>query len=311
MESTRQAKIRRAFTLVELLVVIAIIGILVALLLPAVQKAREAARRTACQNNLKQIGLAIANHESAMRFFPPGQKWSGPRDSDATRDYAWSAFLLPYIEEGALYNSIDLDRSYLESSNLPAASQVVSIYLCPSTANRDKQRTGDVILDYEGNVGITLGCMDYLGVAGPDKDKIYPGAIEPYGSQRGVLIGTKGLPDADTLLQPPRMKHSSISDGLSKTLVVTECTGRGVEGDGDPNGAWVSGKNISHIDKLPNEKSPSRSWKDERIFSEHPGGSHGLFCDGSVRMLTVDMEQHVVWAISSRNGDETPDTEQP
>lgn len=311
MTSIFFAKRRRAFTLVELLVVIAIIGMLVAILLPAVQKARESARKTACQNNLKQIGLAIANYESALRHFPPGQKWTGSRDDPATRDYAWSAYLLPYIEEGSLYNSMDLDRSYLDPVNLSAAAQVVSIYLCPSTANRDKQRSGDVILDYEDQVGVTLGCTDYLGIAGPDKDKIYPGATEPYGSQRGVLIGTKGLLDGDTMLQPPRMKHASISDGLSKTLVVTECTGRGVEGDGDPNGAWVSGKNISHIDKLPNEKSPKRSWKDERIFSEHPGGSHGLFCDGSVRMLTSDMDQPVVWAICSRNGDEIPDTELP
>ncbi len=299
---------RRGFTLVELLVVIAIIGMLVAILLPAVQKARAAAQRTQCLNNLKNIGLALANYESALRYYPPGQSWAGPREDASTVDYAWSALLLPYIEEEGIANGLDTDRSYIDPINVPYSSQVINIYICPSTSATDKQRVGEVIPDF-GGTGVTLGGMDYLGVAGPKKTEIDPMTGNPYGPQRGVLIGTKGLENAGTILVPPRVRVASISDGLSKTLFVSECTGRGVESDGDPNGAWVSGKNISHISGQPNGKSGDKSWTLERLYSEHTGGCHGLFGDSHVEMLNTDIEESVILAIATRNGGESVSTE--
>ena len=294
----------RGFTLVELLVVIAIIGILVALILPAVQMSRETARKTRCQNNLRQIGLAIANYESAKMAFPPGQKWSAARSEAGSIDFAWSAHLLPYLEEDAIFQAIDFSQSYLTSANRNAASQVIKIYLCPSSSLHDENRQGAQIVNFSGITGLNLGAMDYLGVSGPDKSAKNPMTNQEYGAQQGVLIGTKGLINGSNLVDPPKVTASSISDGFSHTMLVTECTGRGVEGDGDPHGAWVSGKNITHIKKGVNESKAKKSWKNERIFSQHTSGAFGLFCDGAVHLLSTETQPVVIKSLCSRNGGE-------
>jgi len=300
MEQRRRAL---GFTLIELLVVIAIIGLLVAILLPAVNAARAAARRTQCQNNLRQVGLGIQNFESARQKMPPGQVWTGRRDREGVVDYAWSALLLTFLEEDAVYDQLDLKQSYLLPKNQPAASQVIPTYICPSTSLRDKQRIGDQIPNFSDVEGLTLGAIDYLGISGPDKDELNPRTQEPYGAQQGVLIGTKGL-EKWTRPEPPRVTIASITDGTSKTLCVSECTGRGVEKDGDPNGAWVSGKNLTHINKGVNSRSAKKSWKGERIFAEHPGGANGLFCDGSVKLLNSSLDEVLLRGMCSRSGEE-------
>lgn len=299
----------QGFTLVELLVVIAIIGILVALLLPAVQAARESARNTQCQNNFKQLGLALANYESALKAYPPGQKWSGDRDDAGTVDYAWSALILPYLEESSLFTKIDFQQSYLTPTNAPVAANRVAGYLCPSASRHHEARSSDgIIYNYGGQSGLNFGCIDYLGIAGPDKDATNPKTNQDYGPQRGVLIGTKGLLNGDKLEDPPRIRASSISDGLSKTLCISECTGRGVEDDGDPHGAWISGKNISHINKGVNSKSPKKSWEDERIYAQHRSGANGLYIGGSVTYLNNGVDEIVLRAMCSRDGEELVDT---
>ena len=147
---------RRAFTLVELLVVIAIIGILVALLLPAVQAAREAARRTSCQNNLKQIGIALQNyHDSSSGAFPPGIVFdAGPTGMPFVPDRSWSfrpnwiINILPYMEEQGLYDSFDLTVYISDAVNQIPRGTTVETLLCPSDADRAAtkftgQREGD------------------------------------------------------------------------------------------------------------------------------------------------------------------------
>ena len=300
MEQRRRTS---GFTLVELLIVIAIIGILTAILLPAVGAARASARRTHCQNNLRQIGLAILNYESANQKLPPGQSWTGPRSRSDSVDYAWSALILSFMEEAAIYDQLDLKKSYLVPRNQRAAAQVISTYLCPSTSHRDKERVGDQIPNFNDVPGLTLGCIDYLGIAGPDKDELNPRTQKPYGPQQGVLLGTKGI----TGLQPPKITMASITDGTSKTICVSECTGRGVEKDGDPNGAWVSGKNLTHINKGVNSRSAKKSWKKERIFAEHSAGAHGLFCDGSVKLLDSSLDVVALRSMCSRTGREVFD----
>jgi prepilin-type processing-associated H-X9-DG protein len=160
----------------------------------------------------------------------------------------------------------------------------------------------------DGLPGEGLACIDYLGISGPDKDDKNPVTGEKYGRQRGVLIGTKGLPDADTAIDPPPITPAKIIDGLSKTMCVTECTGRGVDvkrGRIDAlHGAWASGNNVTHINKGVNEVKPPNAWYNERIFSDHSGGAHGLMCDGSVHFLSNETEKKVIRSLCSRDGEE-------
>ncbi len=144
---------RRGFTLVELLVVIAIIGVLVALLLPAVQAAREAGRRSSCSNNLKQIGLAVHNYMDTLRCLPPAACYAPGWVSDS-----WSAQarILPYLEQANLQNLINFNLSYADGANLPVTRTRVPIYLCPSEV-RDEERPDGVITHYPLNYGFNFG----------------------------------------------------------------------------------------------------------------------------------------------------------
>lgn len=303
---------RLAMTLVELLVVISIVGVLAALLLPAVQAARESSRRSSCQNNLKQVGLAILNYEAANGKFPPGKKWSARKPDPNAFDYAWSSIVLSHLEEESLRQQIDFSRPLTDPVNLVATGQPIAAYLCPSASRIEEHRGADGrLFNLGGQPGEGLACIDYLGVSGPDKDKANPADGVDYGRQRGVLIGTKGLPNGDTILEPPRITAARITDGLSKTICVVECTGRGADvgkNSGEVkalNGAWASGDNISHLKKGVNDEELPQAWDDERIFSDHPSGANSLACDGSVHFLSNGMEPQVIRSLASRDGGET------
>src|SRR5882724_8126652 len=144
---------RRAFTLVELLVVIAIIGVLVALLLPAVQAAREAARRTQCTNNLKQIGLAVHNYELSFRAFPPAALY--PIASLSADTYSVHARILPYLDQNNVFAQVDFNLS--ATSQQAVVGQRIPGYLCPSEARKSPRVTSTLVrqpLNYGANVGV-------------------------------------------------------------------------------------------------------------------------------------------------------------
>ena len=295
---------KRAFTLIELLVVIAIIAMLVTLLLPAVQSAREAARRTQCANNLRQIGLGMLNYESANSHFPPGQKRIAP----GATPMAWSAFFLPFIEENAINDRLNFQRSLTDEVNWAATAEQIPAYLCPSTGRRSFFRQGDFIGDLNKNetvdrqLGEGMACIDYLGISGPGKN-IRRVSGEKYRRNQGVLISLKAHPPE--ALEPRKIKAKNIIDGLSKTIIVGECSGRGAYRDGvwELDGAWAAGENVSAV-KLPINPAPEDNWDAEEIFSDHPGGAHVLFCEGSVKFASEDVDMFVLAAVSSRAGQE-------
>ncbi|EMI57482.1 protein containing DUF1559 [Rhodopirellula sallentina SM41] len=213
-----------AFTLVELLVVIAIIGVLVALLLPAVQAAREAMRRASCQNNLHQVGLALHNYHSAFNNFPPGAIEVRPEVSGG-KQFAWSAFVLPYMEQSALAEQIDFNLPFDDPANAEAAGEVVPAYVCPSTP-RSEPRIDE------------MGVTDYGGIFG---ERI----VSTNNPPRGMMIHDRALGFRDML------------DGSSHTIVVAE--------DAEfPDGQWINGRNLFDqafpINKAPAFENDMRSF---------------------------------------------------
>jgi prepilin-type N-terminal cleavage/methylation domain-containing protein/prepilin-type processing-associated H-X9-DG protein len=317
------------FTLVELLVVIAIIGVLVALLLPAVQAAREAARRSQCSNNLKQIGLGLLNYESAVKTFPPGEiAWNNtptsPCSGSSCKFHSWSSMFLPYIEEQSIHDQIDFTRDMKLPPNWQPnltgpVNKVIRTYVCPSIATRQKQRGDDNRLrDFNGNgysasTGEGLACIDYIGIPGPAK------------SIQNVVTGVNYLENAGVLLRhvspsPGVMavKAKHITDGMSKTAIVAESSGRGVGISGSaPNwtddftkldGAWSANDNCSPIKFPINWRPVEETWTDQEIWSDHPGGAHMLMCDGSVHFVSEDVDLNGILApICSRSGGESVD----
>ena len=197
---------RRGATLVELLVVMTIIGLLVALLLPAVQMARESARRMRCQNNLRQIGVALHHYHDHWRYFPPGGvEWRPWRSTRGEKQLAWSVYLLPYLGEQALYDALDLQKAFDAPENAEAAAIVLPLYLCPSTPRKS--------LRVEGR-----GACDYGGI---------------YGER----ITSPNYPPKGTMLYDTPVSIGMIRDGTSQTLIVSEDSAF-------HDGQWINGRNI-------------------------------------------------------------------
>jgi prepilin-type N-terminal cleavage/methylation domain-containing protein len=195
---------RTGFTLIELLVVIAIIAILIGLLLPAVQKVRDAAGRTQCQNNLKQIGLAIFNYESAYHNLPsstrPGGVTTSPRIS-------WTIGVLPFIEQQNLSNNYDFTTNWDSSNNLPITSTPVKIFNCPATPNPNRQDG-----DPQTNNWNLIAVSDYAASVG----------VSPLATN----VNTTGALEKGLLPKNETPKLGDVTDGLSNTLLLIETAGR-------------------------------------------------------------------------------------
>ncbi len=266
------------FSLIELLVVITIIGVLISLLLPAVQAAREAARRISCGNNLRQIGIGLHNYHAAHGCFPPG---SLNHDKTPAKNIAWSVFLLPYIEQHNVHHLFDYNKSYKASENASATHNVIATYLCPSTSTIGDDRVGSVTAKHNHfgtpNPLDGMGCTDYGGMCGWSFEPTDPTTF-------GVMVYDVPVTIA------------RISDGTSSTIIVAESAGRGWRYSGE----WANGDNI--FDQTGAINRPDS--QNNEMFSDHPVGVQAAFCDGAAHFLSESMDVQVVHALCTRSGGE-------
>ena len=289
----------KGFTLVELLVVIAIIGILIALLLPAVQAAREAARRMQCTNNLKQMGLAMHMYENAHGSFPPGSNWGKPN----AQEFGFHCFLLPYIEELGIHEQLDFSQSILYSLNLEVAEKISAAFLCPSYS-------GEMTEDFSpGGEGIVTNYLGVMGAGRSGEDRVNLGPHCGSYFLDGIFVPGK------------RVRVREVRDGMSHTLAIGERTynlrvwTRGVQFQGAPDNPTAvcvtSTKNIRYpINSDPDvycyAPCPTMTlWFNDLFFgSQHPGGALFVFADGSVHFLNDEIRLEVYKDLASIDGGE-------
>ena len=288
---TKLRNTRTGFTLVELLVVIAIIGILIALLLPAVQAAREAARRMQCTNNLKQIGLGLHNYHSTYNRFPPGT--SDP-PGNVYLGWCWSATILPYIEGGLTHDQIDFSLRWTDPACAVARATLFPFYQCPS-APQNQILPDNLYNSGETNYGnIATHCETLNYGSGATYRQNESETCAPLGRD-AVSLGTIFF-HSDTSIR-------DIADGTSKTLLVGECDVE-PESSAPVGKLWVSSNHLTIYWGI-NYEDPSiadLNRKGGRIFSYHSGGANFLFADGHVTFLEEDIDQDVLKALFTRNG---------
>lgn len=316
---------RRAFTLVELLVVIAIIGVLVALLLPAVQAAREAARRSQCLNNFKQVGLAFLNYESGKAQLPFPTYSQDPLTPQIVLGVNnWAPHVLPYLEQGNLIAGYDVKVDWWKEPNRNIVQNPVSVLTCPSTPNpnriQDKPETTPP--------NKTGACGDFVVPTGVHTDvnnSLAAADQFPAGADlQGVVAVKSEFNTANEL--------KNVTDGTSNTIMIGECAGREdvwrgreffpVDYTGSPRvrargGAWATTDNPYDIgqrkawhasfDPIPGNVAINNSneWG-HCFYSFHNGGSNFAFADGSVRFLAEDMNLRTLAELVTRANSEVP-----
>lgn len=270
---------RRGFTLVELLVVIAILGILVALLLPAIQFARESARRTQCTNHLRNIGVAMHNFHDVHQHLPAGWLADLP---DGEPGWGWGAHLLLFLEQNALLeNQIQLDDHIDENENEEARQAVIPIYLCPSDAS-----ASDRFMLTGLHTGLfEVGRSNYVGVFGTEEIELAPTRGD------GVFFHNSWV------------RFPDIQDGLSNTFLVGERSSR--YGDS----TWVGmihgatdamARVVGSCDHPPND--PHGHFEDFGSF--HASGANFVLADASVRLIGSDIDPAVYHGLATRAGRE-------
>lgn len=266
----RSSSSNGGFSLIEVLVVTAITGMLAALLLPAVQSARESSRRTTCVNNLRNQAVALANYHASQTRLPPGRNSGRIAPEQPVLGYSWAAYTLPYLEQEPLFQAID----YRASWNAPVNREVVRTHLplfqCPSSEQ------------------IFVGESDYSGINGtamiatPDAPELGLNDLAKV-LNRGLLIPCRSLADG--------INFKQVTDGLSNTIAVAESP---VWSDLQES-YWASGTIcISHDSGTVNSS-------DSGIYSEHPGGAHVARADESVSFLTDDVPDYIVGALCTRD----------
>jgi prepilin-type N-terminal cleavage/methylation domain-containing protein len=311
------------FTLIELLVVIAIIAVLIALLLPAVQQAREAARRTQCKNNLKQIGLALHNYLSTASVFPPAKIFGGETQCQGWirgNSLSWRVMILPYTDQAPLYNGINFSewiQCRTGPTIDPVRKTVIAAYLCPSDPT-DRLANGLPGTNYPGMVADGLN-RNTSGLGGSGVASPNPPIQGSCGLNSNVNHG-----DNSGALAYKGRSIAQISDGTSNTVFVGEvfrgkslynlCAGQ--DGTGNRCRSWIEESGWCGADTSRTPNHPLRDevdWWDETtggqsgsrpISSSHVGGAHTLMADGAVKFVSNNIDANVWRAVGSAAGND-------
>jgi len=299
-------RIRSGFTLVELLVVIAIIGVLVALLLPAVQAAREAARRMRCANNLKQMGIATHMYHDNFQSFPAGAM--------VLNNLSWNVFILPYLEQSAMYQQFNQNTGAFNGApnqegpnkNVLALNRMQA-YLCPSSPNFFATHPSSLLLD-----GRKTYAKHYFGVMGPKitgtSNTTY--LFDPISSGQGGFA-LQGILGRDS-----KVRMANVTDGTSNTLLIGEISNPG--GDG---ASWVRGiafgttvaaangmsasKNVNFGINVLLTPQSANQFNDISFASYHTGGVQFVLGDGTVRFFSDNINTSTYKALASLDGGES------
>jgi prepilin-type N-terminal cleavage/methylation domain-containing protein/prepilin-type processing-associated H-X9-DG protein len=332
----RNNRSRGAFTLIELLVVIAIIGVLLGILLPAVQKVREMAARIKCANNLKQIGLALYGYEFVNGCFPPGYidgntNPNSTPDNDVGPGWGWASQILPHLEQDTLYKLIDFTQPVGAGVNSQISQYPLAIYLCPSDAH---QRVFPVYDSSFTNPIATVAPGNYVGCAG--WIECFQGATGNIvsGAAADGLAGVFGPGGRGVFYRNSHTHIGEVTDGVSNTIFVGERSGNhspstwtgAVPGGRCP--AWMAtmppspfspppGPAYDNADfgeafvlahcnatHLPNADFPI--YDPDTFYSMHANGANFLFGDGSVHFIKSNVNSATYQALSTVGGGETP-----
>jgi prepilin-type N-terminal cleavage/methylation domain-containing protein/prepilin-type processing-associated H-X9-DG protein len=294
---------RQGFTLIELLVVIAIIAVLIGLLLPAVQKVRQAAMRIQCFNNLKQIGLGVMNYESAQKGLPPSRTTGNVGDAPwYPYQHSWSAALLPYIEQTAAFSLYEYKANWNAPVNYTAIRTNLKLFNCPMTPGQPRFDTTIAAQPAAGDYHalnaikpfVGVNCFGYIGITNVDDHRLVGAMMRDYNTP-----------------------ISFITDGTSNTILVAEDAGRpkfynaaqqvydpvGKEGGwADPNGAFsLDGANPDGSIPGP---CPLNCSNNSEVYSFHNGGANVVLADGSVHYIKQSIDLCTLAKLVTRGGGE-------
>lgn len=306
--------VSRGFTLIELLVVIAIIAILIALLLPAVQQAREAARRSQCKNNLKQFGLALQNYHDTARVFPVGgftQTGNAATVPQTGNGLSWHVQVLPYLDQGPLYKQFSVNSyGYITSNspsqpvanaNLALCRSPLPALLCPSSDQHRSGNNGE--WSPPGAAGAPTYSTHYYGVSGPI------GTNPTSGAAYGSVASAQGAHATDGILvrvNPNSM--TDVKDGTSNTFIVGEISWLLANG----YRIWIrgaDGTNSASVKALNTGigiagYNGSNNFNHISFGSEHTGGAHFLMADGATRFINKNIQIDLYKSLGSKRGKE-------
>jgi prepilin-type N-terminal cleavage/methylation domain-containing protein/prepilin-type processing-associated H-X9-DG protein len=293
-------RLGRGFTIIELIVTMAVIGILIALILPAVQHARESARRTRCVNNLKQIGLALQQYHDTHSVFPIGVFGGATKESGVSEDgYGWGLMLLPFLDRSPLYDLIDPHLpggafAAYAGGVAPGGDTLLPVFRCPSSTLGRHSIDSELgkPTDYPG-----YATSDYKGNNGTDKPAV--DGVKNLDGFDGMFFRLRDHVENGL----PAINLKEVPDGASSTIAIGESSYFN-EGRDQPIWYGSHGEDESVLAKASPDSAPNSMADDDAFFSEHPGGVMFLFADGRAQFIDENISHVTYSRLGSRHDGE-------